>query len=92
MARLSAGHGARGVKDGADGFASGARTDTVPSYFDGRIDEVGLWKRVLSASECTCLVNSGTGCLYPFGSCPDAVSAPGAGQTWREADRDARGW
>ena len=71
------------MKDSTADFASGARMDTVPNYWDGRIDEAGLWKRVLSASEGMCLHNSGAGCQYPFGSCPAAVSALGARQTWR---------
>ena len=34
--------------------------------FDGVVDEVGIWKRVLSASEITTLYNSGAGTTYPF--------------------------
>lgn len=33
-------------------------------YFDGLIDEVGLWKRALSASDRTALYNSGSGLAY----------------------------
>jgi hypothetical protein len=32
----------------------------------GVIDEVGIWKRALSASEITTLYNSGSGTTYPF--------------------------
>jgi Concanavalin A-like lectin/glucanases superfamily len=32
----------------------------------GRVDECGLWKRVLSASEITTLYNGGAGITYPF--------------------------
>lgn len=35
-------------------------------YFDGRIDEVGFWKRVLVASEITALYNDDDGTTYPF--------------------------
>lgn len=34
--------------------------------FDGRIDEVGFWKRVLTGAEITQLYNSGSGLAYPF--------------------------
>lgn len=36
------------------------------NYFDGLIDEVGLWRRVLTAQERTDLYNSGNGRTYPF--------------------------
>jgi hypothetical protein len=35
-------------------------------YFDGVIDAVGVWKRVLTADERTALYNSGNGIEYPF--------------------------
>jgi hypothetical protein len=35
-------------------------------YFDGRIDEVGLWERALTQEEITSLYNSGAGLSYPF--------------------------
>ena len=34
--------------------------------FAGRIDEVGVWKRVLTVAERTALYNSGNGITYPF--------------------------
>lgn len=36
------------------------------NYFDGIIDEVGLWRRVLTAAERTALYNSGNGLPYSF--------------------------
>lgn len=39
-------------------------------YWDGRIDEVGIWKRVLTAGERTRLYNTASGCTYPFNTCP----------------------
>ncbi len=41
---------------------------TTPSFgpVDGRIDEVGFWKRVLTADERASLYNSGNGLAYPF--------------------------
>ena len=35
-------------------------------YFDGLIDEVGLWRRVLTPAERTTLYNGGAGLTYPF--------------------------
>lgn len=35
-------------------------------YWHGRVDEVGFWKRVLTASERTRLYNGGAGKTYPF--------------------------
>jgi hypothetical protein len=35
-------------------------------FGDGRIDEVGFWKRVLTSGERTSLYNSGSGLAYPF--------------------------
>jgi len=36
--------------------------------FDGVMDEVGVWSRVLTSSEVTELYNAGTGLTYPFSS------------------------
>jgi len=35
-------------------------------YFNGRVDSVGFWKRILAAGEITTLYNSGAGLEYPF--------------------------
>jgi PKD repeat protein len=35
-------------------------------YFNGRIDEVGIWSRALTTDEITELFNSGSGLVYPF--------------------------
>lgn len=35
-------------------------------YFDGRIDDVNIWKRVLTPTEKTTFYNSGNGLEYPF--------------------------
>jgi hypothetical protein len=37
-----------------------------PKNFNGSIDEVGIWSRVLSSGEVAELYNSGTGLAYPF--------------------------
>lgn len=50
---------------GANNFHIGG---TTSEYFDGLIDEVGFWKRVLTSGERTSLYNSGSGLAYPFSS------------------------
>jgi len=46
---------------------TGIRSDDVATTeWDGVIDELGIWDRVLSASEVTELYNSGSGFQYPF--------------------------
>lgn len=65
------------VNDGAvdsTAHATGVFAGTAPFLFgasgfsshDGRIDEVGFWKRVLTAPERTSLYNAGAGLAYPF--------------------------
>lgn len=60
---------ALGVRDGGSDFTVGALDNGVgatPNYFDGCIDSVGLWKRVLTAAERASLYNGGAGKEYPF--------------------------
>ena len=49
-----------GVFDGTAAFGIGTST-FANTFFDGRIDAVGFWKRVLSSSERSFLYNSGNG-------------------------------
>ena len=52
-----------GVLDSTSAFQIGAQS--APSdFWDGLIDQVGLWKRVLTAGERTQLYNSGNGLSY----------------------------
>jgi hypothetical protein len=44
--------------------------DQAVSNWDGRIDEVGFWKKVLTATERTNLYNGGAGRTYPFTGAP----------------------
>ena len=57
-----------GVQDGTAAFNIGRAVTT--RYFNGRIDEVPFWKRVLTATERTNLYNSGNGVTYPFTGVP----------------------
>ena len=52
---------------GSSVFALGALVAvSAGSLLDGSIDEVGIWKRVLTAEERTFLYNGGAGRTYPF--------------------------
>lgn len=55
-------------------FVLGMRQNTLPSsyYFDGAMDEVGIWNRALTADEVAALYNNGAGLAYA-----DFTAAPG---------------
>ena len=57
---------ANGVYDGASVFCVGILNTGEAQGFDGLIDELGLWNRVLTAPEKTLLYNGGDGLAYPF--------------------------
>jgi uncharacterized repeat protein (TIGR02543 family) len=42
----------------------GGDTYSTPQVFNGRIDEVGIWKRTLTSTEVAALYNSGSGLTY----------------------------
>lgn len=44
------------------------------AYFDGLIDEVGIWGRALTADEVAQLNNGGAGIVYPFGITPNKLA------------------
>lgn len=49
-------------------FFLGYQQTYANRYFDGAIDEVGIWSRVLSSTEVSDLYASGSGFQYPFSS------------------------
>jgi hypothetical protein len=55
-----------GITDGTDDFNIGSVQGTS-DYWDGRIDSVSIWDKVLASSEVTDLYNAGAGFDYPFG-------------------------
>ncbi len=55
-----------GITDGTGAFAIGRDEIGPAGYWDGLIDEVGFWKRVLTSQERTDLYNAGAGFAYPF--------------------------
>lgn len=63
----------------ASGIYAGAANLTIGSgasiqYMDGRLDEMAIWKRVLTAGERTQLYNSGNGLAYPFGDATQVIN------------------
>lgn len=54
-----------GVFDSTAPFRIGSNGDGA-TYWNGRVDELGFWKRVLTANEKTTLYAGGTGTTYPF--------------------------
>ena len=70
-------------------FQIGARDDVAPMPMDGRVDEVGFWKRVLTADERTALYNSGSGIGY--GDIGKTIRAGGIGEFIRSTDIRANG-
>jgi hypothetical protein len=55
-----------GTYVGTSQLTIGGMTFNAGINYDGLIDEVGIWKRVLTADERTTLYNSGSGTTYPF--------------------------
>jgi len=67
-----------GAGPSASSFTLGANLTGGGAHLDGRIDELGVWARVLDSGEVGSLYNSGNGLAYPF-STGDAVP-----QCWRQ--------
>lgn len=55
-----------GVIDSAERFTMGANRTVPANFLNGKIDEAGVWKRILTSAERTALYNSGNGRTYPF--------------------------
>lgn len=53
------------IFDGTSALFLGNEND-ASRFFDGIIDEVGLWSRALTSGEVTTLYNGGAGIQYPF--------------------------
>lgn len=60
---------AGGVFSGTREFRIGARDDNV-IYMNGRIDEVGFWKTILTPTQRTNWYNAGAGVTHPFTGVP----------------------
>lgn len=54
------------LRNGTAPLRVGAWSGSLTRYFNGRIDELGLWNRVLNTTEIAALYNAGSGVAYPF--------------------------
>lgn len=57
-----------GVRSGSGAFTIGGFSNGAVGYFDGRIDEVGFWKKKLAAQEISDIYGGGTGNTFSKGS------------------------
>lgn len=55
-----------GVFDSGSTFRMSGVLSATNFYFDGRLDELGRWNRLLTDAEITTLYNGGVGKTYPF--------------------------
>jgi len=58
---------ASGMRLGSAPFVVGAISNGEAEFLSGRADELGVWKKVLSAQEKTDIYRTGTGNTYEFG-------------------------
>jgi len=59
-------------------WLAGEQTTTNNNFFNGKLDECGLWNRVLTAAEISQLYNSGTGIEIPY----PTPTGDGGGGIW----------
>jgi len=64
---LTESHGFVGniLQSNSNSYYMNIETDTT-HYVDGKIDEIGIWKRALSINDVSILYNSGNGLSHPF--------------------------
>jgi hypothetical protein len=74
VVKINNGAGTSGVPSGAGGagstFSLGGGGGAGAPYIGGLLDEVGIWSRVLTATEQTNLYNAGAGQTWPFTGVP----------------------
>lgn len=61
------------------GRFNGSLTASTNYWFNGKIDEVGLWNKVLTSTEVTALYNGGAGYTYPFFGLQAPAASVGTG-------------
>lgn len=54
------------IRNGTAPLRIGAWSGSLTRYWNGRIDETGLWSRALTAGEVATLYNAGAGITHPF--------------------------
>jgi hypothetical protein len=77
--------------DGAQSFAMGGRSGAGTLPWNGRIDSVSFWKRVLTSTERTALYNGGAGSDYPFAAPTYSVSLSDLISHWRLDEASGNG-
>jgi hypothetical protein len=63
------------VGDSEEPLRIGARNASPLYSMDGKVDEVGFWRRCLDDAEVEWLYNQGNGCYFPFHSAPRSASS-----------------
>lgn len=61
--------------NGSSAFVGQPDGGSSGNFFNGRMDEVGVWARVLTSGEVTSLYNAGAGLQYPFSGGGATLSA-----------------
>ena len=80
---LNASAGANTKPTTGQGSSLGVMLITTPQmYFNGAMDEVGLWSKILTSTEITELYNSGSGLAYPFGITVDGFAGRQASENF----------
>lgn len=78
---------AGGTMDTSVEFTVGRWGSGIPgSLWDGRVDEMGFWKRVLTAQERADLYNAGAGTTYTLGKAANPWTNAGAGIAYLEGN------
>lgn len=75
-----------GVYAGTGYFLLGGDTVASTQFFEGLIDEVAFWKRVLTSQDRTDLYNSGNALAYPFTPNPLFEKSTNGGSSWTVYD------
>lgn len=65
------------IHDGTDPLQIGRYPAGASNYLNGELDEIGIWSRALSGTECSQLYNSGAGLQYPFATASTPTSILG---------------
>lgn len=66
-----------GVFDGASPFQVGRLASSTVIYHAGQIDEIGVWRRVLTVDERDALYNGGTAQTWPFAAITNNIVVDG---------------
>jgi len=71
------------INDTTTAIKFGTDSPGGSNYFNGTIDEIGLWNRGLTSAEVTSLYNGDSGLAYPFAAAGTNMQI-NIGDTWKE--------